>query len=181
MAKSWNVLNWNIRGINDPKKWTTVNNKIEESQCAILCLQETKRETFGVAYIRNFCPTRFNKFEYLPSIGASGGLLVVWNGALFSGKQNFQNRFSMSIQFTSHLSQQSWILANIYGPCDSGGRQNFLHWLANIQMPHSTDWILAGDFNYIRHPLIGMMGRVTLTTCYNLMTLLALWGWWKSL
>ena len=39
----WNVLFWNIRGINATDKWDDVKQKIEESACAIVCLQETKR------------------------------------------------------------------------------------------------------------------------------------------
>jgi hypothetical protein len=52
-----------------------LSNKIDESGCDIICLQETKRENFDLDYIKKFCPKKFNKFEYLPSIGASGDLL----------------------------------------------------------------------------------------------------------
>lgn len=75
MARTWNILNWNITGTNDPKKWTDISNKIEESACSVVYLQETKRETFDCSYIRNFCPRRISKFEYLPLIGASRGQL----------------------------------------------------------------------------------------------------------
>ena len=58
----------------------------------------------------------------------------------------------MSIQFTSHLSQQSWILANIYGPCDQNDKADFIDWFSNIHMPPNVDWIVMGDFNFIRDP-----------------------------
>lgn len=147
-----NNRTWNIRGLNAKAKWLALKQKIEESACSIVCLQETKRESFDLAYIRNFCPTRFNKFEYLPSIGASGGLLVGWNGALFTGEQIFQNRFSLSIQFTSHLSNQSWILTNIYGPCEHNDKAVFIDRFSNIHMPPDVDWIVMGDFNFIKDP-----------------------------
>ena len=67
MNKDWSILNWNIRGLNDPKKWTAIRNKIEESNCAILCIQETKREVIDSRFLQNFCPRRLSKFEYLPS------------------------------------------------------------------------------------------------------------------
>jgi exonuclease III len=41
---AWNVLCWNVRGINDSEKWNLVRNKIEESGANMFCLQETKRE-----------------------------------------------------------------------------------------------------------------------------------------
>ena len=83
--RSWNILNWNIRGINVEAKWLALKQKIEESAAGIICLQETKREGFDLSYVHNFCPYKFNKFEYLPSIGASGGIIVIWVASLFHG------------------------------------------------------------------------------------------------
>ena len=65
---------------------SAIMNKIDDSQCAILCIQETKRELFDARYLKNFCPRRINQFEFLTSVGASGGLLIAWNGSLFTGE-----------------------------------------------------------------------------------------------
>jgi hypothetical protein len=43
-ARTWNILNWNIRGLNSDDKCNAVRSKIEESSCVIYCLQETKRQ-----------------------------------------------------------------------------------------------------------------------------------------
>jgi exonuclease III len=75
--QQWHVLCWNIRGINATAKWDAVREKIKESSCSVLCLQETKRKHFDTAYIRKFAPRRFDKFDYIPSEGASGGILVI--------------------------------------------------------------------------------------------------------
>jgi exonuclease III len=72
----WNVLCWNVRGLNDHDKWDPIRNKIEESSANIFCLQETKRSSFDLPFIRKFAPKRFDKFDYCPSEGASGGILV---------------------------------------------------------------------------------------------------------
>ena len=117
MFKSWHILNWNIRGINDEKKWTSLSNKIEESSFSILYLQETERENFDSGYIKRFCPKQLSEFDYLPSLGASGGILVVWNESLFNGRTNDKTDYSISLEFTSKQSGHSWILTNIYGPC----------------------------------------------------------------
>jgi hypothetical protein len=37
-------------------KWNSLNNKIIDLECDIVCIQETKREHFDAAYVRNFCP-----------------------------------------------------------------------------------------------------------------------------
>jgi exonuclease III len=74
--RAWNVLCWNIRGLNDKDKWDPIRNKIEESNANIFCLQETKKESIDLHFIRKFAPKRFHRFDFSPSSGASGGILV---------------------------------------------------------------------------------------------------------
>ena len=81
----WKVLDWNVRGLKD--KRLLVYNKIDESQCTIICLQETKCETFDHSFIRTFCPKRFDRFVFSPSVGGSGGIIVLWNSSVFDGQQ----------------------------------------------------------------------------------------------
>jgi exonuclease III len=75
--RTWNILCWNIRGINSDKKWNSIRDRIIENNCDIACFQETKRASFDSSFIHNFCPPSFDSFEYLPSVGASGGSLIV--------------------------------------------------------------------------------------------------------
>ncbi|KAG2621111.1 hypothetical protein PVAP13_3NG170326, partial [Panicum virgatum] len=132
---SWKILCWNIRGLNSDKKWNSLRDKISEPGCDIICLQKTKKDSFDLQFIRNFCPAAFDAFEYLPSIGASEGTLA------------FANEFSISVEFISKHNDLQWILTNVYGPCTSFGKQNFTNWLQNIQMPEAFPWLLLGDFN----------------------------------
>ena len=52
----WLVLDWNVRGLNDKDKRLAVYNKIDESNCSVICLQETKCENFDHSFIRSFSP-----------------------------------------------------------------------------------------------------------------------------
>ena len=56
MSKNWSILNWNVRGINSSDKWLALSNKIEESGCAILTQQETKRDHFDNTYLKKLLP-----------------------------------------------------------------------------------------------------------------------------
>jgi hypothetical protein len=56
----------------------------------------------------------------------------------------------MSVEFTSKNSWATWMLTNIYTPCDPAGRDKFLTWLSDIVMPDDTDWPILGDFNQIK-------------------------------
>ena len=60
MFHNWLVLCWNVRGLNSPARQRDVRAKIEESRCSIICLQETKCDTFDIHMIRSFCPRRFD-------------------------------------------------------------------------------------------------------------------------
>jgi exonuclease III len=117
-ARNWRILCWNIRGINAVEKWDAVRDKIEESSCSVVCLQETKREHFDVSYIRNFAPRRFDRFDFIPSVGASGGILVVWNSSVFIGDVIDKQRFGITLNFQSSYDNNTWKLTTVYGPCD---------------------------------------------------------------
>jgi hypothetical protein len=69
--RAWNVLCWNVRGLNDKDKWDPIRNKIEESSANRFWLQETKREAIDLQFIRKFIPKRFENFDFSPSVGAS--------------------------------------------------------------------------------------------------------------
>jgi exonuclease III len=113
----WSILNWNIRGVNADYKSPVFRNKLEESGASIVCLQETKRASFDNSSIRKFAPRRFDHFICVPSDGASGGLLVLWNSKLFSGSIRLQESFGVVVDFVSTSDSFSWTLVNVYGPC----------------------------------------------------------------
>lgn len=127
LNRSWKVLCWNIRGIDAKNKWESIKNKITKSSCDIISIQETKRETFDITYIRKFCPSSFDEFCFLPSIGASRGILVVWKSSVFSGNEIFHNNFAILVEFSSTHNNDPWILTSVYGPCDSEGKETFMN------------------------------------------------------
>jgi exonuclease III len=99
--KTWNILNWNIRGLNSEEKCNAERAKIEESTCSIFCIQESKFQSFDHSTMRKFAPKRFNKHAFSPSEGASGGIVVGWNGSQFLGQVLYCSKFAITIQFSS--------------------------------------------------------------------------------
>ena len=51
--RNWTILCWNIRGLNATEKHYAVRNKIEDSACSIICLQETKMQAVDMSLLRN--------------------------------------------------------------------------------------------------------------------------------
>ena len=127
-TRNWNILCWNICGINASEKWDAVRDKIEESASSVICLQETKKETFDIGFIRKFAPRRFDRFDFIPSVGAFGGILVLWNSVVFLGLVVDKRSFGITVIFSSVHDSQTWKLTTIYGPCDDPARSNFVSW-----------------------------------------------------
>lgn len=75
-VRMWTILCWNVRDLNAVRKWDSIRNKIVEADCDIICLQETKKESIDQAFLRKILPPTLDEFLFVPSAGASGGLLV---------------------------------------------------------------------------------------------------------
>jgi exonuclease III len=146
----WSVLSHNVRGINSSVKWNGIRCAIRESGCDVICLQETKKELFDAAYLKNFCPNHFDSFAFVSSVGNSGGSIIIWKISKLTGNVIFQNDYAQSVEFISNLSARSWIITNIYAPCTLQGKIDFLNWFYNINMPSDKLWLIVGDFNLIR-------------------------------
>lgn len=125
---------------------------MSEHICDVICLQETKRDHFDLSFIHKFCPPVFDQFEFLPSVGASGGSIIIWKSSKLTGLLVFQNSFATTVQFMSLHNNASWLLTNVYAPCTYVGKRVFLHWFKSIIMPPHVDWLLVGDFNLYRSP-----------------------------
>jgi exonuclease III len=148
--RSWNVLNWNIRGLNDSDKQNAIRSKIEESDCAIFCIQETKMQSIDMLAFKKPVPKHFNKFEYSPSIGASRGILMRWNGSLFTGCMIDSSRHHITVEFISNHNAKKWTLSTVYAPCEGIEKQDFIDWFNNLQIPANCNWMILGDFNMYR-------------------------------
>lgn len=149
-TRSWHILCWNIWGINGSDKWDAVRGKIEESACSIICLQETMREFFEMSFIRKFTPRRFDSFDLIPSVGASGGILVLWSSSNFHGVVLDKRSFGINVSFTSVHDNEKWKLTSVYGPCTEPTRTKFISWFRSHEIADEENWLFLGDFNFYR-------------------------------
>lgn len=132
--RNWNILNWNIRGLNAEDKQRAVRAKIDESGCAIYCLQETKMQHIDHSKIRKWAPKRFNQFAFHPSQGASEGILIGWAGNMFSGQIIHNLKYAITVKLTSTHNAKSFTLTTVYGPCNGPEREQFMEWFASIEV-----------------------------------------------
>lgn len=80
----------------------------------------------------------------LSLLGASGGLVTIWNGGLLDGSVVHFNSYSIILRFFYRLDNKTFHLTNIYGPAHTAGKQAFVIWLMNFDMSTFDDWVLGG-------------------------------------
>ena len=145
--RCWKVLCWNVRGINSDEKWNPIRNTLIEAGSDIFCFQETKRDA---QFLRKFSPPGFDSFEFLPSIGASVGLITGWKSSSFTGQLIFQNSFAITTKLTARHNDDTWYLTNVYGPCTHEGKRDFIQWLKHYTAIDKENWLIVGDFNLLK-------------------------------
>lgn len=69
-------------------------------------------------------PPAFDDFLFVPSVGASGGLLIAWKSAILIGILKMNSGFALAVEFNSKHNDSVWNLMNVYGPCTPEGRGN---------------------------------------------------------
>lgn len=103
-----------------------------------------------MSYICNFSLRRFDKFDFIPSVRASGGILVIWNNSVFSGSVIDKQSYGITVAFKSMHNNDEWKLTNVYGPCEEPARSAFIDWFKAHDIQDLENWLFLGDFNFYR-------------------------------
>ena len=68
-----NILNWNVRGLNNPARRKVVRDLVSETKATVVALQETKLEVVDTTIISEVLGQRFeDSFVVLPAAGTRG-------------------------------------------------------------------------------------------------------------
>jgi hypothetical protein len=57
---------------------------------------------------------------------------------------------AIKLQFVSSHTAETWTLVTVYGPCRGVMRDEFVQWLHDLDIPIHDNWLLIGDFNFMR-------------------------------
>lgn len=142
------ILCWNIRGLNSRARQYSVHTLVNNSRVDVVCIQETKMQGSSQGTILFMFGSDFSYSIELPSVGASGGLLIAWRHSLGPATTTKEDNHIISIQF-SLSSGLSWWLTYVYGPQGDDNKVLFLQELRNIIATFQGPWLVLGDFNLI--------------------------------
>lgn len=79
-----NMMSWNARGLGKKEKRSKFKKILRDHKVDILMLQETKKVGISDNFVRSIWGQRDFQFSEVDADGLSGGLLCIWNPAIFS-------------------------------------------------------------------------------------------------
>ncbi|GLT90131.1 hypothetical protein SLE2022_080800 [Rubroshorea leprosula] len=144
------LVSFNVRGLGSVLKRKEVGKLVRIEQPDFLFLQETKLETGD----DDLCRTMWNSNEIdwvmKESIGASGGLLCIWNKKNFAKTKDFTGDGYLRITGEWGLDKVKCNLVNVYGPNDRQKMLKLWDELEHMIIEEGGRWLLVGDFNAVR-------------------------------
>jgi exonuclease III len=143
------TISWNIRGLNGRSKQRILRECIKTENPDILLLQETKcsgREAESI--FRS--SWRDGEFLFQDSVGAAGGLAILWNPQTVTLFHPFSTKDTLTAYFKVTASSKEGAITNVYGPQSIQDKESFIQHLLYVQtLLHTPHWIIGGDFNMI--------------------------------
>ncbi|XVF38299.1 hypothetical protein REPUB_Repub20aG0089000 [Reevesia pubescens] len=131
-------------------KWVVLRKLVSINKVEMLLIQETKLELIDISIVNFIWPDSNFDWCFQPSMGSSGGLLMIWDKDCF-------HFFSSSLSHHVLLSKGKWIshnfdcvMCNIYAPCDLVEKNALWSFLISVIIASSDNLCLASDFNAIR-------------------------------
>jgi exonuclease III len=117
------ILSWNIRGLRGLEKRKEVRRIVGEKKPFIVCIQETKLQSCDVLLCSSLWGSAPHCFSFRPSVGASGGLLTMWDSSEVEVWSSTSREHVLWCHGRFIHSGEEFYLANVYAPCDLGAKQ----------------------------------------------------------
>ena len=146
------IVSWNVRGLNEQDKQLQVRNLIQKWEANIVCLQETKMDLINRGVISSLWGGQHVDWLYLGSVGASGGVLLMWDNRVVDKVEEAVGRFSVSCKFKNVVDHFFWAFTGVYGPNSDRDRSFLWEELSGLRSWWDVPWCAGGDFNVVRFP-----------------------------
>lgn len=86
----------------------------------------------------------------LPSVGASGGILIVASERFFRVQQTYyQTANTITASIIMLAENKEWSLTGVYGPQSDADKILFVQDLSDLRQHVLPAWLMLGDFNLI--------------------------------
>lgn len=110
-------------------------------------IQETKLQTILEEFIKHVWGNREWKWNFIPSIGALGGILTIWDDTTLEFVATIEGAYTLSTKFKNKSNSVEWVHTNIYRPMEYREKYDFWGELATVIEWWDLPWGLCGDLN----------------------------------
>ena len=118
--------------------------------CDVAVLQESKMEEVERDVVVSLWGRRTVERRFLPSVGRSGGIIILWDPQVLELVDSRVGCFSMCCIFKSLHDSFVWGLIGVYGPNDDRVRGSLFEEPRTFIRSWDVPWCLGGDFNVVR-------------------------------
>ncbi|CAJ2645440.1 uncharacterized protein LOC123896129 [Trifolium pratense] len=118
----------------------------------ILCIQETKLQNLDDFLCKTLWGSSPHGFSYRPSIGASGGLLTLWESSEVEVWSTESREHVLWCHGRFLRTRDEFHVANVYAPCDDGAKQGLWDYFSvRLDSLVGKKVCVCRDFNAIKH------------------------------
>ena len=140
-----------LGGLGGAEKRREVSALVRERKPFILCIQETKLPDFDASVCKAIWGDDNVDFSYQPSVGASGGIVTLWDLKEVEVWLTVSLEHVLAITGRFLKSGDQFVVFNVYAPCDSSRQQVLWNVLSSrIASLEGQNVCVCGDFNAIR-------------------------------
>jgi exonuclease III len=148
---SMKVLSYNARGLGGGEKRAEVRKLVQDRQPMVLCLQETKWQVVTESMINNIWGDAPRDFSFCRSVGASGGLVTVWDTSRIVVWSSMCYGNVLVIKGKVISSDEEFMIFNVYAPCDLAAKREMWGTLkSKVLNNNDVNVCVCGDFNSVR-------------------------------
>jgi hypothetical protein len=101
-------------------------------------------------------------FVALPSIGASGGILIAVSARFFCLDDPHLTTNTVSASLRMLADNTKWSISGVYGPQSDQDKVLFMQEISGLKQLMLPEWLLLGDFNLIYRKQDKNNGRLNL-------------------
>ena len=141
-----------MRGLHERDKRLQIKNLIRMWLQIIICIQETKMELITRGSVRSLMGCHYVDWVYLGSLGASGGILVMWDSRVVENLEEAVGHYLFSCRYKNGGVNFEWAFTSVYGPNVDRERRLLWEEMSGLHSWWNLPWCVLGDFNVVRFP-----------------------------
>jgi exonuclease III len=106
---------WNSNGLRDQAKVRFLFDLTKEHQLDFIAILETKRKDFTASELAHFCANKNYSWNWSPTRGRSGGILLGVNIENFDVQSVVLGNFHVKLHLKNKVDNFEWALVAVYG------------------------------------------------------------------